>query len=110
MIIPAKDFKIKISPFVIDVVYLNTTKISGKDNFGTFDFKKLQITISKNYNKNPQQLENTLIHEVFHAIWEINGVKSVSGSPSDPEVEENFIERLTAGWQGFLVDNPKLFK
>jgi uncharacterized alkaline shock family protein YloU len=110
MNIPTHNFKIKISPFVIDVVYQKLSKISGKDNYGSFDFRKLQIIISKKYNLNPQQLENSVIHEVLHAIWEINGVKDVSGDAHDAGVEEAFVERITAGLQSFIVDNPKLFK
>jgi hypothetical protein len=110
MNIPAKDFKIKVGQYIIDVVYRNNTKLEGKENYGSFELKDLRIIISKKWNKNKQQLENTFLHESLHAIWEIFGVKDVGGTAGDAEAEEIFVERLTAGLQSFIVDNPKLFK
>jgi hypothetical protein len=109
MNIPAQDFKVKVGEFWIDVIYKETSKVSGRANFGHYNHINLRIVISRKYNKNQQQLENTLIHEIFHAIWEIFGVHDVSGYASDESAEETFVSRLTSGWQSFMVDNPQLF-
>ena len=109
MNIPAQDFKVKVGEFWIDVIYKEASKVSGRANFGNYNHIKLQIVISRKWNKNKQQLENTLIHEIFHAIWQIFGVHAVSGGADDENAEETFVQRLTSGWQSFMVDNPKLF-
>ena len=108
MNLPKKDFKIKISPYVIDVIYVKKCETFNKEKFvyGSWNQEKLRINLSTRYNSNPQQLENTFLHEILHAMFNTSGL-DLLGKKS---TEESACDRLAHSLQAFLHDNPKLFK
>lgn len=114
MNIPATNFKIKINPYVVDVIYQNTVDVGDKkDNFGAYNFSKLKISISRKMNTSSQQLQNTLIHEVMHVMWDTAGLAQFNVDVSEQKAtlqEETIVERFANSWHAFINDNSFLFE
>lgn len=54
-------------------------------------------------SQDDQELANTILHEIFHAVWHIYGLPH-------SEQEEQVVTTLSNGFSGVLRDNPKLFE
>lgn len=115
MTLPKKDFKIRVSPYTISVIY--TKKLSAGDNtrgaveaFGDWNFPKLQIRLSSSMNTSPHHLENTFLHELIHAMWDISGLSEFYDKGNKKVSEELLAERLSHSLQMFFQDNPTLLK
>lgn len=108
MNLPKKDFKIRVSPYNVDVLYREKcpTKVT-KDKYvqGDWDIEKLTITLSTKHNTKPDQMTNTFLHEVLHALVDTTGIDI-----NKKWTEEFIVDRLSHGLQAFISDNPKLFK
>lgn len=115
MNIPDNNFIVRVGPFDCNVVYRSkATAIQTKDSYGTFDSVKMKITIDRKLNGHKDQLENTVIHEIFHALWYTNGLDAIAKNMfpekiSISDLEELFVERFATSFQQFMKDNPDLF-
>ena len=70
-----------------------------KHRVGVFKDRECLIEISP--AQTTQQQADTLIHEVFHAIWATRALP--------PMVEEEeCVTRLASGWTTVIRDNPEL--
>jgi hypothetical protein len=70
-----------------------------KHNAGSFKHRKCLIDITP--DQSAQQQADTLIHEIFHAIWATRALP-------DPITEEECVHRLASGWATVMRDNPEL--
>lgn len=85
--------KLKILGFDYKVIEKETVLLDNEVCFGTHNFDYLTIEIGKDY---PDQLKQaTLLHEILHAICQINGI----------EWEETQIEVLANGLYAVLKEN-----
>ena len=64
-------------------------------------FKDRQCLIEVSPEISPAQQADTLIHEIFHAIWATRGLP-------DQITEEECVTRLASGWATVMCDNPHL--
>ena len=64
-------------------------------------FKDRQCLIEVSPEISPAQQADTLIHEIFHAIWATRGLP-------DQITEEECVTRLASGWATVMRDNPDL--
>lgn len=88
---------LKISPFVYRVELV--TKLLDTEhcrNYGICDTNHLTIRLDD--ENNDQQMRQTLLHEVIHAI----------NNHGRLGLEEDTVERLTNGLLAFLLDNDWL--
>ena len=70
-----------------------------KHRVGVFKDRECLIEVSP--AQAPQQQADTLIHEVFHAIWATRALPPVVE-------EEECVARLASGWTTVIRDNPDL--
>lgn len=71
-------------------------------NLGTCDNGRMLIAIKD--SQHPVEEADTLIHEIYHAIWYCMHV-------ADQGVgEEEIVRRLASGFTAVLMDNPQLLK
>lgn len=55
----------------------------------------------------PQQVQDTLLHEVFHAVFSEMGLTTDFKEDDD---EEKIVRRMATGWLQVMQDNPQLVK
>lgn len=72
---------------------------TGDPVFGFHDFNNSEFSFNADV-ENEDQLVNTVMHEVMHAIWKYMELPT--------ENEEDHVTRLTNGLHTVLKDNPKL--
>lgn len=70
------------------------------DRWGDCNFSENIIRIHPDSRKNPEILLNTVLHEVFHAIWDQMAIAEDSS-------EERDVTCLANAMAGILRDNPK---
>jgi len=74
--------------------------LNGRQCYGAIDYDKHEIELSENIG-DKQQIELTLLHELFHGIVFDRDIKT--------EDEEELVEKLAKGLHQVIVDNPKMF-
>ena len=86
---------------LIKVDHRNITVRSRRHKHRVGVFKDRECLIEISPEQTTQQQADTLIHEVFHAIWATRALP--------PMVEEEeCVTRLASGWTTVLRDNPDL--
>lgn len=92
--------KIKVGGIIYDVESKETVEINqNKNHYGSCDFKSAKIEIANTVNE--QRQEQTLIHEVMHAVFDEAGISL--------ENEEDIVNRLSLVWYQVLKDNDFSF-
>jgi hypothetical protein len=74
---------------------------TAADQFGHCDYENLAIRLAP--GQPSQQLANTVVHEIGHAILRLFGV-------ADNAPEEEYVTNGANGWCGVIRDNPELMK
>lgn len=83
--------------------------IAGKERFGGYDKVKQQVTINphkKEHQDNPQELADTIIHELIHAVLELRDKCGETDYPFDPSVTDLWHDSKT-GNQSLEKDKHK---
>ena len=89
---------IKVNGRNITIKYSKAEKLPGA--CGVFFSQKSRIELSK--DQEPQELRDTLLHEILHAILHTQG-REYGG-----EIEEIYVRALATGLLGVFQDNPEL--
>ena len=105
MNLPKKNFKIKIGPFVYEVIYSEGLAEEG-DYFGCTYNDQQKIILDP--NKKEQKLEQTFIHELLHACDFVNGL-IYRFKQEDKPTEEDVVRELSMTLYQVIVDNPEIF-
>lgn len=93
--------KIKIGGITYDIEYKDTIDVNGDLNyFGTCDKKQAKIEISTLANK--QRQEQTLVHEILHAVFYEAGIVL--------DNEEDIVNRVSLVLYQVLKDNDICLK
>lgn len=95
--IPAPSL-VKVNGRKILIKYVSPDAMPGAS--GLFRSQRSLIEIST--DQEPQELKDTVIHELLHAILHTQG-REYGG-----EAEEVYVRALATGLLGLLTDNPKL--
>lgn len=109
MILPTKNFTVKIGPFIYEVVYSDDVSKEG-NVFGSTHNNNQKIYIQKSDIK-PQKQEQTFLHELIHACHFVNGLiyrfdmKKLEELPS----EEDVCREDSMTLYEIIKDNPKIF-
>ena len=93
--------KIKVSCYDIAIKQWHPESANAKENYGQFSSQDLSIGIDASVH--PVKLVDTLIHEVYHAIFWTGGLK-------DEDDEERTVGVLATGFTQVCRDNPELVK
>ena len=91
---------VRVGPF--DVAIDTLTGEERDRCFGTFSETTLTILLREKF-QNDQQMAETLLHELLHAIFCVGGVK-----PKDPE--ERIISQTSTVMASVIRDNPNLMR
>lgn len=105
---PVIPTEIEITPYVFKVVVSDDAinkhaYENNQKNFGMMDPHTQTITMRADLT--PAHARTNLIHEIFHAIWWVQGMSGLAGKDS---VEEDFIGMLDGPWLDVLRRNPDL--
>lgn len=108
MNLPKKNFKIKVGPFIYDVIYSNDVG-EMSNSYGSCSHKTLKIFLD---DKNPaQQVQDTFWHEIIHCLFSVTGLTSrVDENVKHHAEEEEIVGVLATVMYQFHEDNPFLFK
>ena len=91
--------KIVIGPFIIKVELMSPRESDAENSYGHFTEMDLMIRLRP--NQIPQQLGNTMLHELLHAChhtWDV----------TDKADEETFARCTAHALQAVWRDNPQL--
>ncbi len=108
MKLPKEDFTVKIGPFIYEVKYSADIAEEGQV-FGSTHSNNQNIFLDP--NKKPQKIEQTFIHELFHACMFVNGLCyrfALDDKDRRPNEEET-IRELSMSFYQVIKDNPELF-
>ncbi len=89
--------KLRVGPFDIAIGLL--PPVLAHDNFGNYQNEDQTINLRETY-ANPRQEAGVLLHEAFHAIWDIYQVR-------DDDKEERIVSVFEVGMAQVLRDNPE---
>lgn len=73
-------------------------RVNGRKTFGTCDYEKCTIYLSSALDESAR--DDTLLHEIFHAILFVSGAEKAYGS--NPATEEQIVSAVTPIWHGLL--------
>jgi len=94
--------KIKVGPYTFDIAERTEAWHRQTGDYGSMVFEDLQINIVTSHR--PRALVvDTLIHEIFHAIWE-------AGHLTDKDDEEKIVATLATWWLLTWNENEELQK
>ena len=83
------------------VLFLNDAQMAGTGAVGYCDPETQTLAVSNSQANDSMQ--DTFLHEVFHAIVHVMGLK-------ETEEEENYVRRLATGLCTVWNNNPAAFK
>lgn len=108
MRIPTKDFKIKIGPFIYEVIYSDGVSKEG-NVFGSTHNDQQIIYLQKSGIKRQKQ-EQTFVHELLHAIHFVNGIIYRFDSKESLPSEEDVCREDSVLLYQIIRDNVEVFK
>ena len=94
--------KIKIGPYLFDIAERNEAWHRQTGDYGSMVFEDLQINVVTSHRPHALVVD-TLVHEVFHAIWE-------AGHLTDKDDEEKIVATLATWWLLTWNENEELQK
>jgi len=97
--------KIKVSYTDLDVIVTDAPSFL-KESYGEFSSTGNKITIASDVG--PQELSNTLLHEIIHACVWYGGLKDDGAPLEDDNQEEHVVNVITNQLCQILRDNPKV--
>ncbi len=87
-----------------NVIIIGSTNYSLSEcnirDYGECNHEEATITIRKDLP--PKLKYKTILHEIFHTIWEEYALPTTN--------EESMVKRLENGFTAFCMNNPKLAK
>ncbi len=92
------DMVIRVGPMDIGVFFIP----GDNDTFGDFTYLKMQIRVDSRLEG--AALVDTLLHEIFHAIWAMGQLKSKA------QKEERAVAVMATYMTQVIRDNPHLMK
>lgn len=103
----SKPTMIKVGWKDIRIEYIDSTfKKNNADFWGQFISRKGLIEIQK--EAVGDDLANTLLHEIMHAIVYSSSLNSEGGALEEPKFEEQVVNSLTNHLMAVFKDNPWL--
>lgn len=84
------------------VVIYEEPSVLGTENLGLCNNQTCIIAIQD--EQHPVEEADTLLHEIFHAIWYCMSISDGGAQ------EEQVVRRLASGTLSVLMDNPQLLK
>jgi len=94
--------KIRIGPYDWKVTYFGKDEYMKRECFGRTDELAMELEICDAFTN--QSTANTMLHEIFHALWFAHNMKSKEGE------EETSVAALATGMTQVFKDNPDLIK
>lgn len=71
------------------------------EDYGVYKGRKHEILIDK--NQRDTELQNTLLHEIIHAVWDLADLK-------EGDTEEKIVTLIANGLSQVFLNNPTVFK
>jgi len=90
---------VKVACYTIHLENWHPHSANASRRYG--EFSSMEQLIKVDLSSTNDTVINTLIHELFHAIYWAYSIM-------DDDKEERTVEMLATGWQQVMVDNPKL--
>lgn len=87
--------KVKVGGVTYKITNEKNPHMDGAVCYGVCDQKELTITMNSDLNE--QRYNQTLIHEIMHAVMDEAGL--------DLEDEEDIVNRISLVWYQVLTDN-----
>lgn len=84
------------------LIIFEDDSLLGTENLGLCNNSQCIIIVKD--GQHPIEEADTLLHEIFHAVWYC---MSISMGAVDEEV---VVRRMASGMMGVMMDNPKLLK
>lgn len=106
MNLPDKNFKVKVGPFIYEVLYSEGLAEEGK-YFGCSYDNEQKIILDP--NKPEQKIKQTLVHELMHACNFVNGLTYRFDDKNNLPSEEDVIRELSMTFYQVMIDNPRIF-
>lgn len=89
---------VRIGPFDFSIIPMDET--DARANYGSFSAEHHEIRLRPTF-ANRRQWAETLLHEIHHGIWEVQGINSKDG-------EERIVRATAIGWSCVFRDNQAL--
>src|SRR5258705_11539277 len=93
---------VKVGPFDVKIVEFDKDDEDMKLCFGAFDPMSLKIYLRPDFATKMLEVE-TLIHEVLHSVYWIQGIKH-----GPKNIEEHVVHNMSVGLTQVWRDNPNL--
>lgn len=106
MNLPKKNFSMKIGPFDWEVIYSSDVGREG-DCFGSTHTDEQKIFLDPKYKG--QKIDQTFIHEIFHACTFVSGLVYRLDDGKQHVEEEDVVRVLSMIYYQVMVDNPNIF-
>lgn len=94
---------VRIGCFEHAISDMDPMKSVSMNRIGEYDTLHLSIEILRQMPK--QRLAETLMHEIFHGLWHVTGLRNDSNGPDE---EEHAVTVLSMAMTQLIRDNPVL--
>jgi len=84
------------------VVIYEDDSLLGTENLGLCNNSQCVIVVKD--GQHPVEEADTLLHEIFHAVWYCMSISSGGAA------EEEVVRRMASGMLSVIMDNPDLLK
>ncbi len=106
MTLPKENFKIKIGPFWYEIKYSHDIAAEGEVYGSTHNSDQV---IFLDPDRPQQKIDQTFIHEVFHACNFVNGICYRFDEKEKNPSEEEVVRALSMSFYQVLLDNSFIF-
>jgi len=89
---------VRVGPHDIEICQMDDT--DAKNNYGVYISEEHKIKLRPAF-ANRRQWAETLLHEIKHAIWDMQSISAKDG-------EERIVRAEAMGWAGVFRDNAEL--
>jgi len=103
-----KTKKIRVETSVYTIEQCGSKVLRGSLGRASCSDKTIKIDMEADTNQHPNELLDTLVHEVLHTIFmerELENTLDISG-----DLHERLVIQISRGLTGVIVDNPSLMK
>jgi hypothetical protein len=97
---PRLPTSVRVGPFDFEVKPWPAADAAQRDAYGEIDRTALVIRVRTDLPR--QRIAETLLHEIYHAIWMVGAIDSLVPG------EENIVGKLTTCTVQLVRDNPAL--
>ena len=103
-----KTEKLRIGTSLYTVEKCGLQDLQGAMGSTNFSKKRIRINMEDDANEQTNELLDTLVHEVLHAVFSEYDLENALDI--DRELHEKVVSLLAKGLVGVFVDNPSLIK